>query len=151
MTSERRDRRIGDLPAWAKRFAEEYGAEDLDSREDVFFGPLIDRRSGLRKDDLIELLIDARALRADDDPWVRGMLLATSRNAVEMLDEFGQYRSIARDVIVEVRLVTHLRRPYIEDDELLTFEKEDIRRRSNVHEQAERQADGGSDDSHLWG
>lgn len=151
MTSERRDKRIGDLPAWAKRFAEEYGAEDLDSREDVFFGPLIDRRSGLRKDDLIELLIDARALRADDDPWVRGMLLATSRNAVEMLDEFGQYRSIARDVIVEVRLVTHLRKPYIEDDELLTFEKEDIRRRSNVHEQAERQADGGSDDSHLWG
>ncbi|MEL0213019.1 MAG: hypothetical protein VXA63_02220 [Euryarchaeota archaeon] len=151
MTSERRDKRIGDLPAWAKRFAEEYGAEDLDGREDVFFGPLIDRRSGLRKDDLIELLIDARALRADDDPWVRGMLLATSRNAVEMLDEFGQYRSIARDVIVEVRLVTHLRRPYIEDDELLTFEKEDIRRRSNVHEQAERQADGGSDDSHLWG
>ena len=151
MTSERRDKSIGDLPAWAKRFAEEYGAEDLDSREDVFFGPLIDRRSGLRKDDLIELLIDARALRADDDPWVRGMLLATSRNAVEMLDEFGQYRSIARDVIVEVRLVTHLRRPYIEDDELLTFEKEDIRRRSNVHEQAERQADGGSDDSHLWG
>ena len=151
MSGERRDKRIGDLPAWAKRFAEEYGAEDLDSREDVFFGPLIDRRSGLRKDDLIELLIDARALRADDDPWVRGMLLATSRNAVEMLDEFGQYRSIARDVIVEVRLVTHLRRPYIEDDELLTFEKEDIRRRSNVHEQAERQADGGSDDSHLWG
>ena len=39
------------------------------------------------------------------------MLLATSRNAVEMLDEFGQYRSIARDVIVEVRLVTHLRNP----------------------------------------
>lgn len=151
MTRERRDKRIRDLPAWAKRFAEEYGAEDLDGREDVFFGPLIDRRSGLRKDDLIELLIDARALRADDDPWVRGMLLATSRNAVEMLDEFGQYRSIARDVIVEVRLVTHLRKPYIEDDELLTFEKEDIRRRSNVHEQAERQADGGSDDSHLWG
>ena len=151
MTGERRDKGIGDLPAWAKRFAEEYGAEDLDGREDVFFGPLIDRRSGLRKDDLIELLIDARALRADDNPWVRGMLLATSRNAVEMLDEFGQYRSVARDVIVEVRLVTHLRKPYIEDEELLTFEKEDIRRRSNVHEQAERQADGGSDDSHLWG
>ena len=79
------------------------------------------------------------------------MLLATSRNAVEMLDENGKYRSIARDVIVEVRLVTHLRKPYIEDDELLTFEKEDLRRRSNVHEQAERQADGGSDVSHLWG
>ena len=151
MTSERRSKRIDDLPTWAKQFAEEYGAKELDGRGDVCFGPLIDRRSGLRKDDLIELLIDARALRVDDDPWVRGMLLATSRNAVEMLDEFGQYRSIARDVIVEVRLVTHLRKPYIEDDELLTFEKEDLRRRSNVHEQAERQADGGSDDSHLWG
>jgi hypothetical protein len=151
MPSERRGRRIDSLPEWAKRFAEEYGAKDLDDRNDVFFGPLIDRRSGLRKDDLIKLLIDARALRAEEDPWVRGMLLATSRNAVEMLDENGEYRSIARDVIVEVRLVTHLRKPYIEDDELLTFEKEDMRRRSNVHEQAERQADGGSDDSHLWG
>jgi|TARA_B100000073_G_C23634905_1_gene534170 hypothetical protein len=151
MPSERRGKRIDNLPEWAKRFAEEYGAKDLDDRNDVFFGPLIDRRSGLRKDDLIKLLIDARALRAEEDPWVRGMLLATSRNAVEMLDENGEYRSIARDVIVEVRLVTHLRKPYIEDDELLTFEKEDMRRRSNVHEQAERQADGGSDDSHLWG
>ena len=118
--------------------------------QDVFFGPLIDRRSGLRKDDLIEMMIDARALRGDDEPWIRGMLLATSRNAVEILDEFGGYRSIARDVIVEVRLVTHLRKPYIEDEELLTFEKEDVRRRSSVHEQAEKQADG-NDDSHLWG
>ena len=151
MPSERRGKRIDSLPEWAKRFAEEYGAKDLDDRNDVFFGPLIDRRSGLRKDDLIKLLIDARALRAEEDPWVRGMLLATSRNAVEILDENGEYRSIARDVIVEVRLVTHLRKSYIEDDELLTFEKEDLRRRSNVHEQAERQADGGSDDSHLWG
>lgn len=118
--------------------------------QDVFFGPLIDRRSGLRKDDLIELMIDARAIRKDDEPWVRGMLLATSRNAVEILDENGGYRSIARDVIVEVRLVTHLRKSYIEDEELLTFEKEDVRRRSSVHEQAEKQADG-TDDSHLWG
>ena len=151
MPSERRGKRIDSLPEWAKRFAEEYGTKDLEDRNDVFFGPLIDRRSGLRKDDLIKMLIDARALRAEEDPWVRGMLLATSRNAIEMLDENGEYRSIARDVIVEVRLVTHLRKPYIEDDELLTFEKEDLRRRSNVHEQAERQADGGSDDSHLCG
>jgi hypothetical protein len=79
------------------------------------------------------------------------MLLATTRHSVEILDEEGRFRSIARDVIVEVRLVSHLRRSYIEDEELLTFEKEDLRRRSNVHEQAERQADGGSDDSHLWG
>jgi hypothetical protein len=78
------------------------------------------------------------------------VLVGTSRNAVEILDEDGDFRSIARDVIVEVRLVTHLRRPYIEDKELLTFEKEDVRRRSSLHEQAERSADG-HDDSHLWG
>ncbi|PDH24549.1 MAG: hypothetical protein CND29_01940 [Marine Group II euryarchaeote MED-G36] len=131
--------------------AKKYGAQNLDGYQDVFFGPLIDRRSGLRKDDLIEIMIDSRAIPKDVDPWARGMLLATTRNSVEILDEEERFRSIARDVIVEVRLVSHLRRPYIEDDELLTFEKEDIRRRSNVHEQAERQADGGSDDSHLWG
>ena len=51
MTSERRSKRIDDLPTWAKRFAEEYGTKELDGRGDVFFGPLIDRRSGLRKDD----------------------------------------------------------------------------------------------------
>ena len=65
------------------------------------------------------------------------------------LDENGDFRSIARDVIVELRLITHLRKPYIEDRELLTFEKEDMRRRSNLHEAAERQADG-RDDNHVW-
>ena len=35
------------------------------------------------------------------------------------------------------------------DRELLTFEKEDMRRRSNLHEAAERQADG-RDDNHAW-
>ena len=69
MAGERRGKRIDDLPAWAKRFAKEYGSEELEGRGDVFFGPLIDRRSGLRKDDLIELLIDARAIRSDDEPW----------------------------------------------------------------------------------
>ena len=95
-------------------------------------------------------MLDIRALPEDAEPWVRGMLLGTSRNAVEILDENGGFRSIARDVIVEVRLVTHLRRPYIEDKELLTFEKEDFRRRPSMQEEAERSADG-SDDSHLWG
>ena len=118
--------------------------------EDVFHGPLLERRSGLRKDDLIEVLLDARALPEGADPWIRGMLIGTSRNAVEILDEDGDFRSIARDVIAEVRLGTHLRRPYIEDSELLTFEKEDFRRRSSMQEEAERSADG-SDDSHLWG
>ncbi len=150
MTAKRRGKRIDDLPGWARRIYEEYGSPDLNDLNDVFHGPLLERKSGLRKDDIIEVLLDARALPSDTDPWVRGMLIGTSRSAVEVLDENGEFRSIARDVIVEVRLVTHLRHPYIEDRELMTFEKEDMRRRSSMHEEAERSADG-SDDSHLWG
>ena len=149
MAGERRGRRVGDLPDWARDIHEIYGSPELSKLEDIYLGPLIGRKSGLRKDDLIEILLDVRALPEDSDPWARGMLIGTSRNVVEILDQNGQFRSIARDVIVELRLVTHLRAPYIEDRELLTFEKEDMRRRSNLHEEAERQADG-HDDSHLW-
>ena len=150
MDGERRGKRIDDLPGWARQLHEEYGSPELSGLNDVFHGPLIDRKSGLRKDDIIEVLLDARALPEDVDPWVRGVLIGTSRSAVEILDEGGDFRSIARDVIVEVRLVTHLRRPYIEDSELLTFEREYMKRRSSLHEKAERSADG-HDDSHLWG
>ena len=113
MAGTRKGKRIDDLPGWARRIHEEYGSPELSDLQDVFHGPLLERRSGLRKDDLIEILMDARALPKDVDPWVKGMLIGTSRNAVEILDESGGFRSIARDVIVEVRLVTHLRRPYI--------------------------------------
>jgi hypothetical protein len=149
MSTERRSREVTNLPKWAKRIHQEYGSPELDTLEDIFLGPLIKRKSGLRKDDLIEILLDSRALPKDSDPYVRGMLVGTSRNVVEILDENDDFRSIARDVIVELRLITHLRKPYIEDRELLTFEKEDMRRRSNLHEAAERQADG-RDDNHVW-
>jgi hypothetical protein len=149
MSTERRSREVTGLPEWAKRIHQEYGSPELDTLEDIFLGPLIKRKSGLRKDDLIEILLDSRALPKDSDPYVRGMLVGTSRNVVEILDENDDFRSIARDVIVELRLITHLRKPYIEDRELLTFEKEDMRRRSNLHEAAERQADG-RDDNHVW-
>jgi len=149
MSTERRSREVTNLPEWAKRIHQEYGSPELDTLEDIFLGPLIKRKSGLRKDDLIEILLDSRALPKDSDPYVRGMLVGTSRNVVEILDENDDFRSIARDVIVELRLITHLRKPYIEDRELLTFEKEDMRRRSNLHEAAERQADG-RDDNHVW-
>jgi hypothetical protein len=130
---------------------QEYGSPKLDDLDDIFLGPLIKRKSGLRKDDLIEILLDSRVLpeNVKKDPYVRGMLVGTSRNVIEILDEYGNFRSIARDVIVELSLITHLRKPYIEDRELLTFEKEDIRRRSNLHEAAERQADG-REDNHVW-
>ena len=149
MSTERRSREVTDLPEWAKRIHQEYGSPVLETIQDIFLGPLIKRKSGLRKDDLIEILLDSRALPKDSDPYIRGMLVGTSRNVIEILDENGDFRSIARDVIVELRLITHLRKPYIEDRELLTFEKEDMRRRSNLHEAAERQADG-RDDNHVW-
>jgi hypothetical protein len=149
MSTERRGGKITDLPEWARRIHQEYGAPELVELQDVFLGQLIKRKSGLRKDDLIEILLDSRALPNNSDPYIRGMLVGATRNVVDILDEDGDFRSIARDVIVELRLITHLRKPYIEDRELLTFEKEDMRRRSNLHEEAERQADGG-DDNHAW-
>ena len=109
----------------------------------------MDRKSGLRRDDIIEVLLDRRMLPEGMEPWVRGMLVGTNRNSIDILDESNGFRSIARDVIVEVRLVTHLRRTYIEDKELLKFEKEDIRRRSEMHEKAEKTSEGY--EGSLWG
>ena len=149
MAEDRRGRRVEDLPDWARRFYEDYGSPDLDSLDDVFHGPLMDRKSGLRRDDLIEILLDRRMLPDDKDPFVRGMLVGTNRNSIDILDQNGDFRSIARDVIVEVRLVTHLRRTYIEDKELLKFEKDDMKRRSEMHEKAEKTSDGY--ESNLWG
>ncbi|MAK40241.1 MAG: hypothetical protein CL993_00750 [Euryarchaeota archaeon] len=137
------------LPKWAKKIYEDYGSPNLIELEDKFHGPLIERKSGIRRDDIIEILLDRRLLPEDRDPMVRGMLIGFTRNSVEILDEFGDFRAIARDVIVEVRLITHLRHPYIEDRELLKFEKEDMRRRSAMHEKAEKNDDGY--ESNLWG
>ena len=149
MAEDRRGRRAEDLPDWARGFYEDYGSPDLDSLGDVFHGPLMDRKSGLRRDDLIEILLDWRMLPEDRVPYLRGMLVGTNRNSIDILDQNGDFRSIARDVIVEVRLVTHLRRTYIEDKELLKFEKDDMRRRSEMHEKAEKTSDGY--ESNLWG
>ena len=138
------------LPDWARKIHEAHGSPSLDELRDVFQGPLSGRRAGLRKDDLLEILIDSRALPEGSDNWVRGMLLGTTRNAVEIMDEGGAFRSIARDVIVEVRLLAHMRLPYLEDKEMMKFEKEDMRRRSMMQEKAEQMADG-RQDNNLWG
>ena len=112
-----------ELPPWAASLFEDYGSPRLDDLGDVFHGPLLDRKYGLRKDDLIEMLLDRRMLPDDRDPWVRGMMVGGRSSSIDVLDENGEFRSISRDAIVEVRLVTHLRKTYIEDEELLKFEK----------------------------
>ena len=133
---------INGLPPWATSFLEEYGSPSLEDLGDVFHGPLLDRKYGLRKDDLVEMLLDRRMLPDGRDPWIRGMMVGGRSSSIDILDEAGEFRSISRDAIVEVRLVTHLRKTYIEDKELLKFEKDDMKRRSEVHEMAEETSEG---------
>ena len=143
-----RDRDEG-LPDWAVKLHEEYGSPSLEELDDVFHGPLMERKYGLRKDDLVEMLLDRRMIPDNRDPLIRGMMIGGRSTSIDMLDENGEFRSISRDAIVEVRLVTHLRRTYIEDEELLKFEKDDMKRRSEVLEMTEKKIDDHG--SHLWG
>jgi hypothetical protein len=138
------------VPEWAIDLYKSYGSPDLSTHDDVYVGPLIGRKSGLRKDDIVEMVIDARAVREEQQNVIRGMLISTGRSSIDLLDEDGSFRSFSRDVVVEIRLIAHMRPQYIDDDELLFFEREDMRRRTSVSEQAERKADG-HDDSHVWG
>ena len=138
------------VPDWAIDLYKSYGSPDLSTHGDVYVGPLIGRKSGLRKDDIVEMVIDARAVRGEQQNVIRGMLISTGRSSIDLLDEDGSFRSFSRDVVVEIRLIAHMRPQYIDDDELLFFEREDMRRRTSVSEQAERKADG-HDDSHVWG
>ena len=137
-----------DLPDWALSIWESLGKPDV--CEDVLTGPLLDRRTGMRRDDLVEILLDARALSKGADEWVRGRLIGINKMTVEVLDTDGSYRYIARDVIVEVRVIAHMRPSYIDDDELLQFEREDQKRRTKIHEDVEKKTKGVEDD-HLWG
>ena len=111
---------------------------------------MLERRNGLRRDDLIEILIDARALIPDSDPWVRGRLISSGKTSLEILDGDGVQRFIARDTIVQIVLIAHTRPAYIDDKELLAFEREDMKRRSTLHEKVEKETTG-NDDAHLWG
>ena len=92
--------------------------------------------------------MDRRMLPEDRDPCLRGMMIGGRSSSIDLLDENGEFRTISRDVIVEVRLISHLRRTYIEDKELIKFEKDDMKRRSEVLELAEKNSDG---ESNLWG
>ena len=66
------------IPGWAIDLYSSYGSPDLSTHGDVYVGPLIGRKSGLRKDDIVEMVIDARSVRTDQPNVVRGCLLYTS-------------------------------------------------------------------------
>ena len=59
------------LPDWATPLWKELGSPDLDAHLSVASGDLFDRRHGLRRDDIVEVLLDVRAIPEGDDPWVR--------------------------------------------------------------------------------
>ena len=141
---------MADLPEWAKSMWEELGSPDLDELKSVHSGDLMERRHGLRKDDLVEIQMDARALREDEETWIRGRLLSSGKSSIELLTTDGDHIYLAREVIVKVVLIAHTRPAYIDDKELLEFERADQKRRSNLHEKVEKKTKG-NDDSHLWG
>ena len=141
---------MSDLPDWAKSMWEELGSPDLSDLQSVHTGDLMERRHGLRKDDLVEIRLDARAFREDDETWVRGRLLSSGKSSLEILTSDGEHAYIARDVIVKIVLVAHTRPAYIDDKDLLEFERADQKRRTNLHEKVEKKTKG-NDDSHLWG
>ena len=129
---------------------EELGSPDLDELKSVHSGDLMERRHGLRKDDLVEIQMDARALREGEETWIRGRLLSSGKSSIELLTTDGDHIYLAREVIVKVVLIAHTRPAYIDDKELLEFERADQKRRSNLHEKVEKKTKG-NDDSHLWG
>ena len=141
---------MADLPEWAKSMWEELGSPDLDELKSVHSGDLMERRHGLRKDDLVEIQMDARALREGEETWIRGRLLSSGKSSIELLTTDGDHIYLAREVIVKVVLIAHTRPAYIDDKELLEFERADQKRRSNLHEKVEKKTKG-NDASHLWG
>ena len=141
---------MSDLPDWARSMWEELGSPDISDIQSVHTGDLMERRHGLRKDDLVEIQLDARAFRDDDETWVRGRLLSSGKSSLEILTTDGEHAYVAREVIVKIVLVAHTRPAYIDDKELLEFERADQKRRTNLHEKVEKKTKG-NDDSHLWG
>ena len=141
---------MSDLPDWAKKMWKDLGSPNITELQSVHTGDLMERRHGLRKDDLVEVQLDARALRDDDPTWIKGRLLSSGKSSLEILTAEGEHSYIAREVIVKIVLVAHTRPAYIDDKELLEFERADQKRRTNLHEKVEKKTKG-NDDSHLWG
>ena len=62
----------------------EAGEPDLESLGSVLDGKLLGRRPGLRKDDLIEIHLDARSFPPDADTIRRGRLISTGKTSIEL-------------------------------------------------------------------
>ena len=129
---------MADLPEWAKSMWEELGSPDLDELKSVHSGDLMERRHGLRKDDLVEIQMDARALREGEETWIRGRLLSSGKSSIELLTTDGDHIYLAREVIVKVVLIAHTRPAYIDDKELLEFERADQKRSQTFMRRSKR-------------
>jgi hypothetical protein len=138
------------MPDWAKDMWKEIGSPKLDSLGPVLNGNLLARRHGLRKDDLLEVLLDARLLPEGRDPWMKGRLISSGKMTIELLCEDGRLHYVSRDAIIEVILIAHMRPAYLDDTDLMTYERDDLKRRSKLNEKVEKEGVG-RDDSHLWG
>ena len=98
----------------------------------------------------MELHLNVQAFANPEDAYIRGRLISSGKTSLEILTDDGQCEFISREVIVKMVLVAHTRPAYIDDKELLAFEREDMKRRSKLHEKVEKETKG-NDDSHLWG
>ena len=77
-----------ELPQWAQQELGKMGIDDTSSFEDKLYGPIADRKSGLRRDDLVEILLDARSINLlEIDPWIRGRLISSHKSSIEILDD----------------------------------------------------------------
>ena len=150
MTGRRKRRSDMKLPDWAVPLWEELGCPDLDANSDILEGTLLNRRHGLRMDDIVEIELDARAHLKEQELTIRGRLMSSGKNMIEIKNESGDISYVAKDVIVSMKLIAHMRPPYIDDEELIAYEKEDQKRRTKLHERIEKKTQGGND-SHLWG
>ncbi|HJM54656.1 MAG TPA: hypothetical protein QGI72_00250 [Poseidonia sp.] len=139
-----------ELPDWAQSMWKDLGSPKLEGMTSVHNGDLLERRHGLRKDDLIEVHMDVQVFSDPSQAYIRGRLLSSGKTSLEILGDDGRSHFIARDIVVRIVLVAHTRPAYIDDDELLAYEREDMKRRSTLHEKVEKQTKG-NDDSHLWG
>ena len=85
------------------------GLTSLSEIVSVHNGDLLERRHGLRKDDLVEILLDARAFKENDSTVIKGRLLSSGKTSIEILTDEGTIVYVARDVIVKITLIAHTR------------------------------------------